>query len=93
MSWLSYHFKCVNGHLYEDIVQGCEGAPDECPTCHAAGETAERQMPAPKLHTACIPMYPGNKRQMAAYGAQERRPAAKAGRQISVPRAARRAAS
>lgn len=93
MSWLSYHFECPKKHIYEDIVQGCDGIPDPCPTCGAAGESSVKLPATPKLHTACIPMYPGNKRQMAAYGAQERRPAAKAGRQISVPRGVRRAVS
>lgn len=84
MSWLCYDFKCPCGHVYEDLVQGTEGRPDPCPKCSST--EAVRCLTTPVQLKEYIPMYPGNKRMMAGYGAQERRPAAKQGRQISVPR-------
>jgi hypothetical protein len=82
MSWLSYNFACPCGTIYEDIVQGTEGRPDPCPTC--GGLEAEKRLSMPVQVKEFIPMYPGNKRMMAGHAVQERRPAEKRGRQVSM---------
>ena len=84
MAWLSYYFECPCGNIYDDIVQGTDGRPDPCTKC--GGTKAVRLPSAPALAKERIPMYPGNKKQMAGYGSRLRRPAEKGNTQISVPR-------
>lgn len=82
MAWLRFRFLCENGHEFDDLVQGVEGAPDPCPECGSSSAT--RQMATPNLARKMIPVYPGYQRMTAAGGHEARRPAEKAGRQVSM---------
>ncbi len=83
MSWFSFSFECQGcGHTFSDLVEGREGAPDPCPAC--GGQKATKLLSAPKLAVNHIPMYPGCKASMAGFAHEARRPAEKAGRQISM---------
>lgn len=82
MAWLSFTFVCPCGHAYADLVQGVDGAPDPCPAC--GGSEAIKAPPMPSLARVLIPMYPGSKNHTAEGGAAFRRPAEKAGRQVSM---------
>lgn len=88
MAWLSFHFTCPCGCTYEDLVQGVEGRPDPCPEC--GGTEAVRDIATPKLARKMIPVYPGYQRMTAGYGHEARRPAEKAGRQVSMAGSQRR---
>lgn len=82
MAWLWFAFECPCGHVYQDMVQGVDGSPDPCPAC--AGCAAKKTVAAPKLAKTIVPMYPGSKNHTAERGAEFRRPAEKAGRQVSM---------
>lgn len=85
MSLLSFDFECLAcHHVYNDLVQGADGAPDPCPKCGHA--EASRCFPMGRVFTVNIPDYPGAHRHMAGYAHIHNRPAEKAGRQVSVPR-------
>ena len=95
MGWLSFSFECRGcGHVFTDLVDGSEGAPDPCPQCGEA-EGATKLLSSPKMAVNHIPMYPGCKASMAGFVREARRPAEKAGRQVSMygsdkPKATRR---
>jgi hypothetical protein len=82
MAWLTFNFACPCGCVYTDLVQGVDGSPDPCPECGSF--VAKKTMSAPKLAKTIIPMYPGSKNHTAEGGAAFRRPAEKAGRQVSM---------
>ncbi len=82
MSWRYYNFACPCGHVYEDMVNGLEHRPDPCPKC--AGTEAVRTLTAAKSFNVIVPDYPGAKYHKAGFGHDLRRPAEKAGRQISM---------
>lgn len=82
MAWLRFHFACECGNVYDDLVEGPDGRPDPCPECGAT--TAMKQIATPNLARTIIPVYPGYQRMTAGYGAEARRPAEKAGRQVSM---------
>lgn len=85
MSYLTFDFECVAcNHRYRDLVEGAEGKPDPCPKCKHT--EASRCFPLGNVFTVNIPDYPGAHRRMAGYAHLSRRPAEKAGRQVSVPR-------
>lgn len=84
MSWRYYDFECVPcGQPFEDLVQGTEGEPDACKHCGGPGPFKRLVAGAVSL-TTIIPSYPGSKRNTAGYGHELRRPAEKAGRQVSM---------
>lgn len=82
MAWLRYHFECPCGHIYDDLVDGSDGRPDPCPAC--GGTEAVRQLATPNLARTIIPIYPGYQRMTAGHAHEARRPAEKAGRQVSM---------
>ncbi len=82
MAWLTFTFECPCGHAYTDLVQGVDGTPDPCPEC--AGSAAVKTVASPKLAKIIIPMYYGSKNHTAEGGHAFRRPADKAGRQVSM---------
>lgn len=82
MGWLSFPFTCPCGHTYSDIVQGVEGRPDPCPACGSEDAVKTPHVTAVMKHM--IPSYPGYQRMTAGYGHEARRPAEKAGRQVSM---------
>lgn len=86
MGFLRFNFECPCGHAYKDFVEGEDGRPDACPAC--GGTQAQKGVTVSALARKMIPIYPGYKRQAAGYAADERRPAEKKGRQVTVPRAA-----
>lgn len=82
MSWRYYDFACPCGHVYEDLVNGVDHRPDPCPKC--AGVAAVKCLCAPKTFSTIVPDYPGAKYHKAGFGHELRRPAEKAGRQVSM---------
>jgi len=84
MSYRYFDFECQGCKTtFEELVVGAEGVPDACPQCQAVGPFV-RQLARAKPLSTIIPSYPGSKRNTAGHGAALRRPAEKAGRQISM---------
>lgn len=85
MSWRVYDFACRCGHVFEQLVRGMDGVPEACPACGATEPAAfTRQVAAPATFSTIVPTYPGAKYHKAGYGHALRRPAEKAGSQISM---------
>lgn len=84
MSFRYYDFECTGcKHIFEEMVLGSEGLPSNCPQCESAGPFF-RLVSAPRTLSTIIPSYPGSKKNTAGFGAEARRPAEKAGRQVSM---------
>lgn len=83
MGWKYFNYECKScEHVFECMVDSSL-TPDPCPKCGAEG--AERTVGGLKAITTYVPDYPGANYHRAGYGAELRRPAEKAGRQIAMP--------
>jgi len=81
MAWKYFNFACkACEHVYECMVDSSE-KPGPCPSC--GGTDATKTVSMPKPITTYIPDYPGANYHRAGY-THLRRPAEKAGRQVSM---------
>ena len=57
----AHDFKCVNDHVFDDLVNDADPAPT-CPTC---GAQSEKCISAGHVFGTIIPKYPGSDRHTA----------------------------
>lgn len=80
-----FNFECATcSAVFEEMVEGPEGVPEECPQC---GKEAGfiKLLSAPTMPTKIIPSYPGCKARKAGYvHTHGKRPAEKGGSQVSM---------
>lgn len=82
MGWKYFNFACTKcEHVYRCMVDSDE-KPDPCPECGCAEAT--KTFGSLNHIKTYIPDYPGANYHRAGYAAELRRPAEKAGRQISM---------
>lgn len=81
----SYDFECDEcQHLFNDLVEGVSGLPEECPACKSPKGFTKR-MSAPMVPKVIVIDYPGSKRFKAGYvHTHADRPAEKKASQVSM---------
>lgn len=82
MAWKYRDFECACGTRYERFVDDRTNNPGTCPACGSAGATL---LPVLQVRTilSYVPDYPGANQHRAGF-ANLRRPAEKAGSQVSM---------